>query len=111
MKRNLAAAEASLQEPFKGVTTVGQLIPNLFALEKTFSEGGFETSRNVMRLNETIREITGRDDGTKRPRLRSGVGGFACPRARVADLGRSWKLCGPFQLRRSPAIEHLDCLE
>ena len=132
MRTNLSNAEAQIAEPFKGLTTEGQVAPGLFSLQKTglstagmkraaeawlesldaaqrdsarfslesdawrrwsnihvflmrhgalmepmtqeqrelafgllregFSPGGFELARNIMKLNEAIREITGSDE-------------------------------------------------
>ncbi len=67
MQRNLAAAEASIAEPYRGITVDGNITPGLFPIQATgvstpttLGSSGFETAHNVMRLNETIREITGR---------------------------------------------------
>ena len=132
MRTNLSNAEAQIAEPFKGLTTEGNVAPGLFSLQKTglsnegmvraaqawldsldsgqrdaarfsldsdawrrwsnihvflmrhgammepmtqtqrdltfnllregFSPSGFELARNIMKLNETIREITGSDE-------------------------------------------------
>lgn len=42
--------------------TAAQRDRALGLLRATLSAGGFETARGVMKLNETIRELTGRDD-------------------------------------------------
>lgn len=132
MRTNLQNAETDIAEPFKGLTTDGQLVPGLYGLRDTglsnnaikgaaeawlasldpgqrdaarfvldgdawrrwsnihvflmrhgammesmtggqrelafnllregFSPGGFQLARNIMKLNESIREITGRDE-------------------------------------------------
>lgn len=132
MRTNLSNAEAQIAEPFKGLTTDGQVVPGLFPLQQTglstasmkqaadawlasldagqreaakfdldsdawrrwsnihvflmrhgamlepmsdeqrdlafgvlregFSHEGFQLARNIMKLNESIREITGSDE-------------------------------------------------
>ena len=132
MANNIRNAETQISEPFKGLTTGGQVVPGLFTLRKTglsnegmrraaeawldsidpgqrdsalfsvdsdawrrwsnihvflmrhgemmesmaqdqrdlafdllregFSPGGFELARNIMKLNDSIREITGSDE-------------------------------------------------
>ena len=132
MANNIRDAETQIAEPFRGLTADGQVVPNLFTLQKTglsneavkqaaeawldsidpaqrdsalfsvdsdawrrwsnihvflmrhgammedmteaqrdlafgllresFSPSGFELARNIMKLNESIREITGSDD-------------------------------------------------
>ena len=132
MRTNLSNAEAQIAEPFKGLTTDGQVVPGLYSLQQTglstesmkqaadawlasldagqreaarfdmdsdawrrwsnihvflmrhgamlepmsqeqrdlafgvlregFSPEGFQLARNIMKLNESIREITGSDE-------------------------------------------------